>query len=416
MTPTVTPAPRATVRFNPFSPEFRRDPYPIYRQLREGRPVHRTMGMWVLTRYADVRSVLHDRTFGAGLIPQLVTRQADLLRQDDVERIKRLGDKSLVFTDDPDHARLRLLVNRVFTARNVAGLRPRVEAIADGLVQRALDDGGMDAIAGLAAPLPLAVMSEWMALPAELRPAVGEWTHSVRFLLEPGLVKADRFAEVCAVVETFVRALGDVVAARRARPGDDLISQLLAAETPDGDRLSHEELVFVCIMCFVAGNETTRCLIGNALLALLSHPAQAELLRRRPELARAAVSEVLRYDSPLQLTKRVATAEREVGGQRIGEGQQVLLCLGAANRDPAMFPRPDELDITRDQRGHLGFGYGMHACLGGTLAELQAAVALDRLYRRAALALATEDLSWQDHSFIVRGVKQLPVVLTAAGR
>jgi cytochrome P450 len=405
---------QAPVRFNPFSAEFRRDPYPTYRRLRDARPVHKTMGMWVLTRHADVREVLRDRTVSAGLIPQLVSQQAARLARCDVSRIERLGKKSLVFTDNPDHARLRGLVNRVFTAQAVARLRPRVAETAERLVERVWRDGGMDAIADFAAPLPVAVLGEWMALPDGLREQVGRWTHDIRFLLEPGQMKAEDFARVCEVVDMFADALGEVLAQRRRRPGDDLVSQLLAAETGGGDRLSDEELVFVCMMCFVAGNETTKSLIGNGLLALLQHPGEDTRLRRRPELLKSAVSEALRYDSPLQLTKRRATREMTIGGQQIRPGDQILLCLAAANRDPAVFARPDDFDVTRDAKGHLAFGHGMHGCLGGMLAELQTEVAFEQLYRRAErLELLPGDLEWQSHSSIVRGLKRLPVAVGA---
>jgi cytochrome P450 len=396
------------IRFNPFSAEFRHDPYPLYRRLRETRPVHKTLGMWVLTRHADVRSVLHDRSFSAGLIPELVSEQAQRLSGERVARIERLGRKSLVFTDNPDHARLRGLVNRVFTGQAIAKLRPLVEKAAARLAERACANGDMDAIADFAAPLPVTVLSEWMALPDELRERVGGWTHDIRFLLEPGLMKGADFTRVADVVERFAHALGDVVAARRNQPGEDLISQLLAAQTGGGDRLSDEELVFVCIMCFVAGNETTKSLIGNGLLAQLRHGIQL-----RPEQAKAAVNEALRYDSPLQLTKRVATREVEVGGEVIQAGDQVLLCLGAANRDPEVFPAPDEFDLTRGVVSHLAFGHGMHGCLGGLLAELQAEVAFETLFRHR-LGRLDEPLEWQDHSFIVRGLKRLPVSVRSA--
>ncbi|GHE79583.1 cytochrome P450 [Amycolatopsis deserti] len=399
----------AKVRFNPFDAGFRRDPYPLYRQLRETEPVHRTLGMWVLTRHADVRAVLRDRTFSAGLIPRLVAKHAGRLTGSAVGRIERLGRASLVFTDNPDHARLRGLVNRVFTAEAVTRLRPLVHRIADELVSRARADGGTDAITGLAAPLPVAVLAEWMGLPAQLRAHVAAWTHDIRFLLEPGLMTADDFGRVGEVVETFVAALTEVVRDRARRPGDDLVSALLAARTAGGDRLGEEELVFLCIMCFVAGNETTKSLIGNGLLALLRHPEQAAALAGRPDLVPGAVAEALRYDSPLQLTKRVATRDVELDGHRIAEGDQVLLCLGAANRDPAVFARPDAFDITRGTGGHLAFGHGMHGCLGGQLAQLQAEVVFEAL-SRLDLDLAGEP-EWQDHSFIVRGLKALPVTV-----
>lgn len=405
------PAP-ARVRFNPFSADFRRDPYPAYRQLREAKPVHRTLGMWVLTRHADVTTVLRDRGFSAGLIPRLVSQQAARLSQENVSRIERLGRKSLVFTDNPDHARLRGLVNRVFTAQETAKLRPRVTEIAERLIERAWADGGMDAVADFAAPLPVMVMCDWMGLQGHIREHVGQWTHDIRFLLEPGLMKAGDFAHVCDVLETFATALEEVVAERREKPGDDLISRLLGTRTAGGDRLTEEELVFICVMCFVAGSETTKSLIGNGLLAQLRHPGQADRLRREPGLLRNAVDESLRYDCPLQLTKRLATRDVEIGGERIREGDQVLLCLGAANHDPEVFDRPEEFDVTRDAKGHLSFGHGMHGCLGGMLAELQTHVAFERLYARPErLELLPEPLEWQDHSSIVRGLKRLPVAV-----
>ncbi|MFD2416856.1 cytochrome P450 [Amycolatopsis pigmentata] len=405
---------QAPVRFNPFSAEFRQDPYPLYRALRETRPVHKTLGMWVLTRHADVREVLLDRSFSAGLIPQLVSRQAGD-SGDDAERIERLGRKSLVFTDNPDHARLRGLVNRVFTARAVAGLRPLVSAIAERLVRRAWDRGGMDVITDFAAPLPITVLCDWMALPGDLREQVGSWTHDIRFLLEPGLMKGEDFARVGAVVKTFSEALHEVVRNRERQPGKDLVSSLLAARTAGGDRLTDEELVFVCIMCFVAGNETTKSLIGNGTLAFLEHPDQAGRLRSRPDLASGAVDEALRYDSPLQLTKRLATRETTIGDKVIREGDQVLLCLGAANRDPAVFAEPDAFDITRSTPGHLAFGHGMHGCLGGLLAQLQATVAFERLFTHAErLEPLAGPREWQDGSFIVRGLERLPVAVRSA--
>jgi cytochrome P450 len=404
----------APVRFNPFSAEFRRDPYPLYRRLRETRPVHKTLGMWVLTRHADVREILRDRSFSAGLIPRLVSRQA-AGSGDDAGRLERLGRKSLVFTDNPDHARLRGLVNRVFTARAVAGLRPLVSKIADRLLRRAWDQGGMDVIADFATPLPITVLCDWMALPDDLRQEAGSWTHDIRFLLEPGLMKGAGFAHTGQVVKAFSSALHSVVRDREKRPGGDLISRLLAARTAGGDRLSDEELVIVCIMCFVAGNETTKSLIGNGVLALLDHPEQAGRLRARPGLVAGAVDEVLRYDSPLHLTKRLATRDTVIGDTTIREGDQVLLCLGAANRDPAMFAEPDEFDITRPAHGHLAFGHGMHGCLGGLLARLQAAVAFEYLFARAErLEPLAGPREWQDHSFIVRGLKHLPVAVRSA--
>jgi cytochrome P450 len=383
------------VRFNPFDAGFRRDPYPLHHRLRDADPVHRAPGMWVLTRHADVREVLRDRTFSAGLIPAQVEK-----RVDPGTRIVRLGQASLVFTDNPEHARLRALVNRAFTA--VAELRPMVEGITDDLLTGPVDD----AVADLADPLPVRVLCAWMALPADVAGRVAGWTHDIRFLLEPGLMKADDVERVTRVVDEFVLALEPVITHRRDRPGDDLISRLAAARTGGGDRLSDEEVAFVAIMSFVAGLETTTSLIGNALLALLRHPEQAALLRARPELAGSAVREALRFDSPLQMTKRLATRDGSIGGRDIAAGDQILLCLGAANRDPAVFADPDTFDISRDTAGHVALGDGLHGCLGGQLAQLQGEVVLAKLPR---WELRDESLEWQTHSQIVRGLTRLPV-------
>ncbi|MFE3026171.1 cytochrome P450 [Nocardia tengchongensis] len=403
----------ARTRFNPFSAEFRRDPYPMYRALREQRPVHKTLGMWVLTRHEDVRAVLTDRSFSAGLIPQLVAEQAQRLGQTDVDRIARLGRKSLVFTDNPDHARLRGLVNRVFTAAAVEELRPVAREFTARRLGLAISRGELDVVTDLAAPLPVSVLCEWMALPAHLREQVGPWTHDIRFLLEPGLMQEADFIRVREVVEEFAAALGEVLEQRRREPGDDLISRLLATRTAGGDALSDEELIFVGIMSFVAGNETTKSLIGNGTLALIRHPDQARMLRDGTATVKTAVTEALRYDSPLQLTKRLATKDVEVGGETIRAGDQVMVCLGAANRDPEVFERPDEFDLIRGGSGHLAFGHGLHGCLGGQLAELLAEEAFTGL-RELDLTPLNDEFIWQEHSFIVRGLDHLPVAVQAA--
>ncbi|MFD7842831.1 cytochrome P450 [Nocardia sp. NPDC059764] len=400
----------ARTRFNPFGVEFRRDPYPMYRALREQRPVHKTLGMWVLTRHEDVRAVLTDRSFSAGLIPQLVSEQAQRLGQTDMDRVARLGRKSLVFTDNPEHARLRGLVNRVFTAAAVEELRPVAAEFTARRLCRAVAGGELDVVTDLAAPLPVTVLCEWMALPAALRERVGPWTHDIRFLLEPGLMQESDFIRVREVVEEFADALGEVLAARRREPGDDLISRLLATRTTGGDALSEEELIFVCIMSFVAGNETTKSLIGNGTLALIRHPGQARMLRDGTATVKSAVTEALRYDSPLQLTKRLATRDIEIGGEVIRAGDQVMVCLGAANRDPEVFDRPDEFDLVRGGLGHLAFGHGLHGCLGGQLAELLAEVAFTGL-RELDLIPLSDEFTWQEHSFIVRGLAHLPVAV-----
>lgn len=405
---------KPSIRFNPFSPEFKKNPYPIYEELRKHKPIHKTMGMWVMTRHADVQSVLRDRTFSSGLIPRQIQQQAIRFGYKDISQIERLAKKSLVFTDNPDHTRLRRLVNRVFTAPAISKLNNLILETSSSLLDKAWKAGGMDIISDFASPLPHQVMCRWMDLPLEVQPSISHWTHEVRFLLEPGLITSDEFLKTCNIVNDFSTFLRKVIADRRHSPGDDLISQLTIARTSDGDVLSDEELIYVCIMCFVAGNETTKSLIGNGVLALLQNTSESELLRKQPDLVANTVSEILRYETPLQQSKRLATVDIIVGDVQIREGDQVLLCIGAANRDPEVFANPNQFDITRDSSRHLAFGYGMHSCLGGLLAELQSRIAFTMIYsREEKISLATQEIKWQENSFIVRGLESLLVTVAS---
>ncbi|WP_018331322.1 cytochrome P450 [Actinomycetospora chiangmaiensis] len=404
-----------TVRFNPFDPGFRADPYPHYRALREQAPVHRALGQWVLTRHADVTVVLRDRSTSVGLIPDLVDRQTERLgpaapvAPGSLARIGRLARTSLVFTDAPGHGRLRALTGRAFGPRTLGALRPRATAAARRLATALRLAGGGDAVADLAAPLPLAVLTDALGLPPALRGDLAAWTHRIRFLLEPGLLTAADLPDVAAALDAFAATLHEVVATRRRDPGEDLLSALAAARTPDGDRLDDEELVLVAIMTFVAGLETTAALLGNGLHALLTHPDQAALLRADPRRLPAAVAELLRFDSPLQLTRRATTREIPLADAVVPGGAQVLLCLGAANRDPEAFDDPDVLDVTRAPTAHLAYGRGLHGCVGAALASLVAEVALHALLVLPGTLRLDGPVSWQEHSRIVRGVARLPV-------
>ncbi|OPX16547.1 cytochrome P450 [Gordonia sp. i37] len=409
-----------TPRFNPLAPGFRMDPYPMYAALRAAEPVHRTLGMWVFTAHNDIRHLLRDNGFSSSLIPDEVAGRIDRLpphARADAARIVDLGRTSLVFTDDPAHARLRALVNRVFTRQRIEGLRPVVAQRVDDMLDR-LDIGvqalTFDLIASLASPLPSAVLVDWMALPPSIASVAPEWTHEVRRLLEPGRMSVADLTRVGRVVGHFASALRTLVDERTDQHGDDLISELARVSVGHGDRLSQTELAYICIMCFVAGTETTTALLGNAVAALLTHPEQSAKLAAAPERAGDAIRETLRYDSPLQMTKRVARAESRYGGQVIRYGDQVLLCLGAGNRDPEVFDAPNEFSIDRgaDMRSaasHLGFGHGMHGCLGAALAQLIAQTALERVWRRLELTPTGIAPTWQTESFIMRGPSALPV-------
>ncbi|WP_224770949.1 cytochrome P450 [Pseudomonas sp. FEN] len=394
-------------RFNPFSAEFREAPYQVYSRLRELNPLHKVLGMWVVTRHADVMGILRDRSCNVSIIPKLVDNQAARFSRDNAP-FQRLAYKSIVFTENPDHHRLRKLMNVAFSQTVIDQLQLSIAHITRVLLMEGHRQGGMDMISGLAQPLPLRVMCEWIGIPPEMHSSIDAWTHAIRFLLEPGLMVKDDFEKVSAVLDGYMAYIADVIAERKSKPGRDLISQLLDLQI-DGDRLTHEELIFVCIMCFVAGNETTKSLIGNTINTLFECPGQYRLLQQRPDLVPGCVQESLRFESPLQHTKRLATKDFIVDGQVIREGDQILLCLGSANRDEEAFSGAASFDIQRKTKGHLAFGYGMHGCLGALLAERQTQAVLSRLLEGPEWTRRCSEPTWQSGSFIVRCLSSLDV-------
>lgn len=396
--------------FDPLDPAFVADPYPVYHRLRARDPVHRhALGFYALTRYDDVAALLRDPRFGKSGYQALFEA--------------RLGPApagrwlvlSMLFRDPPDHTRLRGLASQAFTPRAVERLRPRIEALVEGLLDRAEDAGRMETIAELAYPLAVTVISEMLGVPPGERETIKQWSLDLARALDaialpvgPEVVERGRRA-AAGMVDRF-RAL---VEARRRRPGPDLLSGLVAAEEA-GDRLTEDELLATCVLLYVAGHETTVNLIGNGLHALLRHPGQWRRLREDPRGLPAAVEELLRYDGPVQRVGRIALTDVELAGVRIPEGSLVLGFLGAANRDPAHFPDPDRLDVTRDQPRHLAFGYGAHYCLGAPLARLEAVITLGALLRRfPGLALEGPGPSWRPSSTL-RGLAALPVSLRPA--
>jgi cytochrome P450 len=390
--------------FNPLLPEFHADPYPFYRRLREREPVHRTpMGFWVLTRWDDCVAVLRDSRFGREEFQQML---AAVYGGDDSDRLPR----SMLFRDPPDHTRLRGLVSKAFTPRTIEGMREHIQAIVDRLLDRALARGGMDVIEDLAYPLPVTVICEMLGVPVDDHPSIRGWSADVARSLDAiGLPSDPAIAERGRMAR---RALADYFRAllpeRRARPRADLLSALLAAEE-QGDTLTEPEVVSMCLLLFIAGHETTVNLIGNGTLALLRHPEQLARLQGDPGLVPNAVEELLRYDSPVQRTARIANTDAEVAGHPIARGSMVVTALGAANRDPAQFADADRLDVTRRDVRHISFGHGIHFCLGAPLARVEGQIALGTLLRRAPrLALAEPTPRWRESS-VLRGLERLRV-------
>ena len=392
--------------FNPFDPATRADPYPTYRRLREQDPVHRNpIGIWVLSRYSDIEPILRDPSFSSDLRK---AKDLPLMSHvDDVDDRLERRSRVMLFTDPPDHTRLRGLVNKAFTPRTVDRLRPRAQQIVDEILDRVEGDGGMDLIGDLAYPLPVIVIAEMLGVPAEDRDTFRQWSTDMARSLDPFL-PPEVVGRIERSGEAFFEYFGRLIADRRAHPGDDLLSALVAAEEA-GDRLSEDELLATCILLLVAGHETTMNLIGNGMLGLFRHPAEMERLRAEPDLIPNAIEEMLRYDGTVQLTGRTATVDTEVAGVTIREGEISILLLGSANHDPARFAEPDRLDVGRRDVRHLGFGGGAHYCLGAPLARMEAGIAFAELLRRLPnLTPATEAFQWREN-IVLRGLQELPI-------
>jgi len=390
--------------FNPLMPEFHSNPYPFYKALREEDPVHQSpFGFWVCTRYDDAVMILRDPRFGReGMAKMMETRLG--LTQD----VSRARD--MLFQDPPDHTRLRALVSRAFTPRVVEVMRPDIQDIVNGLLDRVEGARAMDVIEDLAYPLPVRVICEMLGVPTSDQEVFKEWSTDIARSLDAGILPAD--SDVVPKGRDARLALADyfrgLIAKRRKDPKPDLLSALIAAEE-EGNKLSEAELVSTCMLLLIAGHETTVNLIGNGLLALLQHPDQFQMLRDNPELIQTGIEELLRFDGPVQRTGRMTTAEVEIGGKLIPKDSVVVSVIGAANRDPKQFAEPDRLDVTRKENRHIAFGFGIHFCLGAPLARLEGQVALGTLLRRMPkLTLASETPEWRESSTL-RGLKSLPV-------
>ena len=391
------------VTFNPMAPEFVADPYPTYRRLRTEDPVHHNpLGFWVLTRYEDVMATLRDPRAVKEPIAAFVAARFGA-------PVPSLG-LSMLDRDPPDHTRLRGLVSKAFTPKMIERLRPDVQAIVDGLLDRVEGAGSMDLIEEFAYPIPVTVICRMMGVPAADHERFKGWGLDIARGLDAIMLPPD--SEVARRSVAGRHALADyfreLIAERRSTPRADLLSDLIAAEDA-GDRLSEQELLATCILLLIAGHETTVNLIGNGTLALLRHPDQLRLLRERPGLIVGAVEELLRFDGPVQRTARIPSEDLTIGDRTIPKGELVMPFIGAADRDPAQFSDPDRLDITRTENRHVAFGLGIHFCLGAPLARVEGQIAIDTLLRRMPrLALATDRPAFRP-SLTLRGLEALPV-------
>ncbi len=391
-------------------PEVRANPYPFYAQLRSQDPVHwdEELGFWVLTRYADIALVYQDPRFSRAQGLRSGYERLPESEQVIAEPVYHCFSKTMFYSDPPYHTHLRGLVNKAFTPTAVEQMHPHVQRTVDKLLDALPRNGEMDFIRDFAYPLPILVIAQMLGLPAEERGQFKKWSDDLFAILgsvphSPELMEGA--ARSLTALTDYIIELSE---SRRIRPGDDLLTALVEAQE-NGEKLTQEELVANMVILLSAGHETTINLIGNGLLALLKNPDQMQKLRNEPELVASAVEEMMRYDNPVQIAYRSAAEDVELGGKHIRAGQLVNSVLAAGNRDPERFSEPDRFAITRDEGRNLGFGLGIHFCLGAPLVRLEAQTAFSALLQRfPKLSLATEELEWQEHP-IFRGVKSLPV-------
>lgn len=392
--------------FDPFDPAFHTDPYPVYRAIREQGPVSRTpMGLVAVSGHAECAAVLRDARFGWG-DGAAVADHFSTAPDGTVVR-------PFIFTDPPEHTRVRGLVGQAFAARRVDRLRDRARQITAELLQAAREaagDGPVDLMSAVAHPLPAIVLGELLGVPAENLERFRELSNDIAHGLDPSFFlspeEAARRDSARAELNAYFAGLADQ---RRADPADDLVSELVAAEE-EGDRLSGHELLVTCTLLLSAGYATTVNLIGNGMFALLQRPDQLAWLREDPQRAAGAVEEMLRFDAPVQMISRTALAEAEVGGTAIAPGEQLMLMIGAANRDPAVYQDPDELVLSRPTTRNLGFGLGAHFCVGAPMARLTAQVAVAALAGLDLELVAAEPP--RVPNIIMRGLAELPVRIT----
>ncbi|WP_019637875.1 cytochrome P450 family protein [Paenibacillus fonticola] len=384
-----------------FTEAFTQNPFPVYEQMREKEPIMRMLFPdghygWIITRYSDAVEALKDPRFVKDM------------RNAGIEEDMPFMNNNMLFSDPPDHKRLRGLVQKAFTPQLISGMRGRIQQIADELLAEVEGQETINLIDEYAFPLPIIVISEMLGVPNSDRNKFRAWSNA---LIEQTGQGPDE--EMRGLIMEFREYLADWISKVRKQPGDDLISQLVIAEE-QGDRLTEVELYNLVMLLIIAGHETTVNLIGNGILALLQHPEQLRLLQSRPELIHTAIEEILRYNGPVEFsTGRWAREDLEFKGVSMKRGESVIISLSSANRDPEQFNDPDLFDISREKSPHLAFGKGIHLCLGAPLARLEGEIAINTLlkqYPNIRLKADVSELEWRP-GMIVRGVKEMPLYL-----
>ena len=400
-----------TMTYDPAAPEVRRNPFPVYSQLQDDDPVHwsESLRSWVLTRYDDVRQVaMSDVMSPDRLRPFYAQLKGE--RREILAEVMRYLSLWMVFRDPPEHTRLRRLVSTAFTPRSIEALAEPVGRIVDQLLDALPKNQSVDWAQQVAMPLPAYVILDLLGIPHQSYADLKAWSDDLRAFVGSSRADPDRYNRARHGATQLAGFFREVIAARRAAPGEDFVSRMITARDEQGS-LSEDELVATCMLVLFAGHETTTHLLGNSANALLDHPDQLQRLRDNPALINPAVEEFLRYDGPSNAITRVVSADHEIGGKLLRSGDRVFAMVNAANRDPRRFDDPQGLDIARQPNRHLTFGFGLHFCLGAPLARLEAQLCFAGLIQRfGKIERAAGETEWID-SLAMRGLSRLPVQL-----
>jgi pimeloyl-[acyl-carrier protein] synthase len=387
-------------------PSVSADPYPLYRALRQQDPVHWDpyMHAWVVTSYSEVVTVLMN--YSADRAP--TAERLDHLGLSFMKPFAEMMRKQMLFMNPPMHARLRAICSAAFTPRRVEAMRQEIEAVANELIDKTISSGRMDLLADFAGPFPAIVTAKMLGVPIEDHRQLGAWVIDVAEVLGNFQHHPDRVAQIVQSLEDFKAYVAGRMEQERTRPTNGLIYALMTSEV-DGHRLTDEEVIVNVIVTLIGGHETTTNLIASGFLTLLRTPDCFEQLRRQPENMPSAIEELLRFESPVQHTARIAPADTQLGGKTIQQGSRVVASLAAANRDPDRFHNPDSLNLLRSDNRHLAFGWAAHFCFGAPLARMEGQIAFATLLRRLARpALFDSKLEWRNNAGL-RGLTALPI-------
>jgi cytochrome P450 len=395
-----------------FAPDdlgFIADPYPVYAEMRERSPIwyHEPTDHWLVSRFSDVNALLRDRRFGRTY--HHVATHAEMGRPEEPDwhgPFWHLIRNGILDMEPPDHTRVRSLVSKAFTPRMVEGMRERIQRMMDDLVDEVAGAGEFDLISMLAEPLPVAVIAELLGVPPADRGLLRPWSADIcgMYELRPSEETARTAVRACVEFSDYLRTLSGV---RRADPSDDLISAL-AQVVDDDERLTEDELIGTCVLLLNAGHEATVNVTGNGWWSLFRNPEQLARLRTEPTSVPRAVEELMRWDTPLQMFERWVLEDSEICGALVPKGSELGLLFGSANRDPAVFDRPDDLDIDREPNPHVSFGAGVHFCLGAPLARLELETSFTTVLRRLPMLRLVEEPTWKPN-YIIRGLRALRV-------